>query len=354
MTSKIYALHGLRAVAAVLVAITHLIMRLIDYQVVGADWQRFLIAGKAGVYTFFAVSGLIMIKSSLAHFGKPGAPWKFILRRLIRIVPIYYVFTLLFIVRMTMVGEPWSAGELLMSFLFIPYVNPTGLMQPLYGLGWTLNYEMFFYAIFALSLFLTRRLGLAVLFTALVAVVGLGLAWGQSLPNGDPQDLLAFYGHPIILFFIAGMLIGLAPVPVRLSPKICLLLASALLLGAVLISDPTLTMICCVAAVWVVSCEKNPETIDAAERSMEFLGEASYSIYLTHSFVLGPAVAIGLRLGLFGTPVGAWGYSVVVIGACVVAGALAYVVLERPLLSIMRRKLLGGPGKESSTREARA
>ena len=42
-------LHGLRAVAATLVVFTHLIMRLVDYQVIGQDWQRYTIAGRAGV-----------------------------------------------------------------------------------------------------------------------------------------------------------------------------------------------------------------------------------------------------------------------------------------------------------------
>ena len=353
MSSKIFALHGLRAVAATLVAVTHLIMRLIDYKVVGADWQRFTIAGKVGVYTFFAISGLIMIKSSLGHFGKPGAPGQFMLRRLIRIVPIYYVFTLLFLVRMQMVGEAWSPGELLLSFLFIPYVNPAGLMQPLYGLGWTLNYEMYFYAVFALSLFLGRRMGLTLLFGTLALVMLLALPFGQALPNGDPQNLWAFYGSPVILFFVAGMVIGLVPMPARLSPQVSLLAASALLVAAVLIADVTVAMIFCVAAVWIVSLERNPEQVGPAERSMEFLGESSYSIYLTHSFVLGPAVAIGLRLGLFDSAVGAWGYSAVVIGACVIAGALAFVIVERPLLALLRRRLLPPSRKVAPSEPAR-
>lgn len=348
MKSKLFALHGLRAVAATMVALTHLLLRLIKYEVVGPQWEKFTILGSAGVYTFFAISGFIMFKASKNEFGLPNSPQRFFLRRLIRVLPIYYIFTILFVVKLVATSVSVSANEIALSLAFIPYLGSSGLMQPIYSLGWTLNYEMYFYAVFAVCLFFPRPVGPILLFAAIGAVVLSSQFINGHSANGDPQSTLAFYGHPIVLFFLAGMAIAMMPIRYQLSPTLALLMATALLIIGVVTGNALILAATCLAAVYIVALERMPASPSTSERGMEVLGEASYSIYLTHSFVLGPMVAIGLKLGLL-SGLSAWLFSVLTIGIVVAIGLLSYLAIERPVLAFLRSRLLR-PKSASSPR----
>lgn len=344
MASKLYALHGLRAVAATMVAVAHLLERLVKYDVIGPGWQKFVIVGGAGVYTFFAISGFIMIKTSYRNFGEADAPRHFLLRRLIRIIPIYYIFTLLFVLKMTATGEAWSLQALFLSLLFVPYMNDFGLMQPVYTLGWSLNYELYFYLVFAMCLFFRRQAGIPAIFAVIGGIVILPYLFGKVPLAEDPREIFGFYAHPVVLFFLAGMVIGLLPDTFKLSPAMCLTGAAALLIAGVASANPVYVCLASVLAVFITSLEQSPVQASPMERSAELLGEASYSIYLTHSFVLGPAVALGLKLGLLHGLAG-WGYSTLTILGCVLVGVAAYIIVERPLLKYLRQKLLRPAGQ---------
>jgi exopolysaccharide production protein ExoZ len=78
----------------------------------------------------------------------------FFLRRLIRIVPLYWAMTTAYLVfflvaYIDLAAANISLGTIIASFVFLPYPKPDATMFPLHMLGWTLNYEMFFYVIFA-------------------------------------------------------------------------------------------------------------------------------------------------------------------------------------------------------------
>lgn len=88
-------------------------------------------------------------------------------------------------------------------FFFIPYLQPNGNMQPLHGVGWTLNFEMFFYLTFAVALFLPRRISVPLLSAVLCGAVILGSLLSPSFAP------LRYWTDPIILEFVFGMLIAL-------------------------------------------------------------------------------------------------------------------------------------------------
>src|SRR5215467_2504234 len=111
--------------------------------------------GAAGVDLFFVISGFVMVYSSESLFGRPNAPATFLLRRIVRIVPLYWLMTsvMLAYVLARGFGPSDASPQLaLASYFFIPYRRPSGAMDPLYGIGWTLNYEMFFYVVFAVAM----------------------------------------------------------------------------------------------------------------------------------------------------------------------------------------------------------
>src|SRR5688572_9349206 len=138
-----------------------------------------LVLGAAGVDLFFVISGFVMVYSSESLFGRREGPLRFLLRRLARIAPLYWAVTIAIILYIyaahgSKLFEIYSPASLIASFLFYPYPRLDGLAFPVHLLGWTLNYEMFFYAVFAAAIVLPRRAAVVAVCAALVALVVTG------------------------------------------------------------------------------------------------------------------------------------------------------------------------------------
>ena len=164
----------------------------------------------AGVDLFFVISGFIMVYASETLFAQADAPRRFLTRRLVRIVPPYWAVLTLYVVLHGYLGAAAHAGNVrplgvLASYFFWPFDGfQDGVPRPVYTLGWTLNYEMFFYAIFATSVGLSRVAAVTRTATFLVALVALGAV---VAPGAAP---LKFWTQPIILEFALGMGLALA------------------------------------------------------------------------------------------------------------------------------------------------
>ena len=109
-----------------------------------------LLPWMAGVAIFFVVSGFIMVHASQDLFGQEGAWRLFLKRRLARIVPLYWAMTTLFLLVGLAVPAVLNSGvpnfqQILGSYLFWPVVSTQGMVQPVYSLGWTLNYDCLLY-----------------------------------------------------------------------------------------------------------------------------------------------------------------------------------------------------------------
>jgi exopolysaccharide production protein ExoZ len=151
------SIQALRAVAALSVLELHITGNISNrpgFTVTSID----NLIGAAGVDLFFIISGFIMVYASEPLFGRPAGPQVFFLRRLIRIAPLYWAVSAVFIVfflvtpngfATTIAASNTSIGTIIASFMFLPFPRPDGAMLPLLGVGWTLNYEVFFYVIFA-------------------------------------------------------------------------------------------------------------------------------------------------------------------------------------------------------------
>ena len=145
----ILALQILRAVAAVAVVLVHAGIDLSYFGHTNVTWTT---RGNAGVDLFFVVSGFVMVYIASPQFGKREAPVQFFVRRLIRIVPLYWLLTTGYIV-----AKSYPLAYIAASYLFIPAARPNGVLQPVILQGWTLTYEMFFYLLFAIAILLRRR-----------------------------------------------------------------------------------------------------------------------------------------------------------------------------------------------------
>ncbi len=300
-----------------------------------------LVVGAAGVDLFFVISGFVMVYASDRLFAAPGASRVFFLRRLARIVPLYWTVTAILVGYIYLAHRifppPFITTEgVFASFLFVPWPLPNGAMAPVHALGWTLNYEMFFYAVFALAVMLPRRSAVFVVTTLFMLLVALALLVPQRQP-------FAFWFSPIILEFCFGMLIALAWRDGRRLPR----WASALLIAAALCGYAGSAMwgpfvafralewgLPGAALVAAFALAREAPPAGPVARFFGFLGDASYSLYLVHALVI-PLVR-RLMPAVDGVLM-PWLYALALIGASLAAAACSYQWFERPITRVLQR-----------------
>jgi exopolysaccharide production protein ExoZ len=192
-TTKLNNIQVLRAFAATVVVIFH----------TGFAFPFMRPFGSFGVDVFFVISGYIM-----ARILDPDSDSNsdfFFRRRVLRIAPPYWFFTIfLYLVALRipqlMGSTRASVGELLKSLFFIPFTKGSGLIQPLLFIGWSLNYEMFFYLALAIGLLIHKRLS-AWIGAAIVLITMLACT-----PFTAHSVLAQFYSRDISIEFIFGIL----------------------------------------------------------------------------------------------------------------------------------------------------
>jgi exopolysaccharide production protein ExoZ len=294
--------------------------------------------GGFGVDIFFVISGFIMWVTT--ENGRLSSK-DFWIRRIKRIVPLYWVFTSMLVV----VGFaiPWALQSTVvtvptavMSYLFIPHYYSNVVLgsqvAPLLGTGWTLNYEMFFYLIFGITifpLFSANRLLLITLF-----LVGLVFA-GQFIDNKGPFGIV--YTNQLLLEFLFGIYLGRSREKIEVFPNG---------VGVALIVSAFLMMLilfyCCAFLPRIIIFGIPATLLIAGGISIEkglkarpvvtalFLGDASYSLYLSHLFALQPFLILARWEKI------PWLLSAVsAIGFAFFLGTIVYLFCERPITNAL-------------------
>lgn len=323
----------LRGLAAAIVVIRHIAKELAHVSH-GSAFET----GQFGVDIFFVISGFVIFitapRLSALEFTK---------RRFIRVAPLYWLFLLL-----TLAGDIVRHGvdrhyvvtNTLLSFFFIPSHDHIGSMFPPLVVGWSLNFEAFFYVIAALVLACRpARDFLGGLTATVFALIVAGFVVRTFV--GLSAAPITIWLLPIILEFLVGAWIakwwqrgGQIAEPVGL----------VLLIGAVLwiVVAPTQTPY----AIWrplawgmpaamivLGTLAFEPRLGARSLRPLHLLGDASYSLYLVHPIVIGVVLAVAhhaLAEMSFVRSV-----AIIAVG-CLVAGIVVHFVLERPLLRFTR------------------
>jgi peptidoglycan/LPS O-acetylase OafA/YrhL len=257
----------LRAIAALMVVCYHLHTSGVFPISIWTSWLA------SGVDIFFVISGFIMVRSTE---GRGMSTKEFFIKRLVRIVPLYWLLTY-FAVTLNGVSFAHNAA----SFLFIPALHPEfGKYWPILEPGWTLNFEMFFYLIFGLTFALPPRRQLALIAILFSTLVLAGAVF--SLPGS-----INFYANPLLLEFVAGM--ALARFSRQLPAWTCLV-GVALLIGLHPFGLPRVIGFG-IPAVIICSSFLSAESRMPRIGVLKIVGDSSYAIYLVHFFTLGTARA---------------------------------------------------------------
>lgn len=322
----LYGIQYLRAFAATAVVVFHAAERTDLTFTIGA----------AGVDVFFVVSGFIMMVISAR---RPLKPLSFLRDRLLRIAPSYWLVTAIMIAGAGAGLFPNLQVDVLHvlgSLFFVPVPSPNGgHLWPVLVQGWTLNYEIFFYLIFAAVLLVPTGRQLPVLIASLALLVLVGAVTN----SGNPA--VQFYTQPLILEFAAGAFLarlwlrGMLP-----PPSIGALLIAASLCGFALVHILKLEFDALTCGPLAALLVGGVLALEAGRKLPDmpllgYLGDASYSIYLWHTLALAVVTKAGLSLGLPPLLIAASG---TVAGTLL--GVAAYETVEKPIQALVKRRRL--------------
>lgn len=322
----------LRGIAAVLVTLVHAFERSFHSESV------FRI-GNAGVDIFFIISGFIMWTVTCRNLPSAAS---FLRNRIIRLVPLYYIVTLSLLLVWIVLPKafpnmsPPTFAHIALSFAFIPHFDARGGGLPFLGQGWTLNFEMFFYLLFATGLTLPRRERFGFIAAVLLGLALLGLGNSeQTIQKYPPLQWLS----PLLLEFLGGIAIGFWAENGWRPAKACfwlLLGAGALLLlmlpnpaigddwaRAFFFGAPAFMIVA-----GAVGLEIKGQQFQVGALPL-LLGAASYSLYLSHTFVIS---IVGKVLG--NAP--AWLEISLSTFLSSVVAVVVYRWLEQPLQNFLR------------------
>jgi exopolysaccharide production protein ExoZ len=331
--------------AAVLVVLCHASTTLLRREKVMVD----LGFGAYGVDIFFIVSGFIMMYTTAS--GRTS-PRDFLVRRLIRIFPLYFImsslmlFAALWIVPDSDTISP-SLPSYVLSVLFVPHWNPQlHNLQPLIGQGWTLNYEMFFYGIFAIGLCF------AIGIRPLVAVLLISFLCVGGVRYAGDNPLLLTYTNPLMMEFCLGIVLAQGflarPAGEPNSRRTLIVSASTLMVATagILIQNPgadpssvdpyrfiRVGLPCAavtLAAVLLESRGKIPRW-----KRLQQIGDASYSLYLTHTFVLAGARRVWQRLFEISSLPSHLAFILLATALSVFVSMLVHRFLEKPMTLVL-------------------
>ncbi|SDL07536.1 Peptidoglycan/LPS O-acetylase OafA/YrhL, contains acyltransferase and SGNH-hydrolase domains [Catalinimonas alkaloidigena] len=289
MKDKYYGLQILRALAAWIVVLHHVVQTFYTFEVDNKIWHFFGRYGTIGVDAFFVLSGFIMYYS-LNRSTKTGV--KFFFDRLLRIFPAYWAATLLLLLSHELFpsgsyNTQYTGESLLQSLLLIPSENPSGHgTYPFLYVGWTLVYEMFFYTVLSAALLLDRKraIGLALITLTLLPLV---LELLDYMPLGSSNFFLYEFNIGLVIAF------GFERFVAHFKPswKLAMLVAGLAFQVAVLYvggwNHPTKLLVASTCVVMFLLAEPFFKIQSAGIRLLVHLGNLSYSTYLLHPVLLG-------------------------------------------------------------------
>lgn len=336
------SIQTIRGIAASMVVIHHSMRAMLHneniYPQPLINYPNWLVSfGSCGVDIFFILSGFLMYKihqkyKSNNMFGE------FLLLRIIRIWPMYFIATsitllLIFIYHLKNGSSiyDFSIGRLT-SLLFIPSYNQKNELQPILGVGWTLNYEVLFYIVFS---FILRTKNLLLNLVATMVIIN---AVGLTLLSGTAYG--EFMGNTIILEFSMGAIICHINQNLSLNKRF---IQYTTPIGIILIfiyslndNQSTRILTAGIGSALLFFYLLNTECVILLKK----IGDASYSIYLFHTIAIYGAITPIIKIMKISNLHGA-AFEVllaVIVGTSIFLGYIIYKNIEEPLTSYLSKQ----------------
>ncbi|HEY1707289.1 MAG TPA: acyltransferase [Rhizomicrobium sp.] len=340
----------LRGLGAIVVVLYHSVSQLQRFQP-ALFWPEW---GALAVDAFLVISGFAMWHMISL---RPFTPASFYRNRLLRIVPFYWAMTS--VVVAVMLIAPWllsssqfDAAHVLASYFFVPWQHPVehGMILPVLIPGWTLQFDLPFYILVGLCLFLPSRFRFAAMLVPLLVLAALPAFVHSS------ATAFVFYTQPIVLELASGVFLGWllwrgvrVPAPVALAAVIAGIAVLPLLpsptnvvpqIGAYqqMLQRELFYLVPAFAVVGGCVFFETARPLRHPVKAVLFLGEISYALYLSHPLVLPAVTKVWKALGLVQDGAANLAYLAIAMAATIAAAYVCYAWIERPLTRMFSQK----------------
>lgn len=356
-------LQAFRGVAALLVILFH-VDQLSNENLKQPFLFDFFQFGSAGVDYFLILSGFVAI---YAHWNEIGhrsfANFKtFLLKRCIRIYPVYWIISLIVLAFFIIIPGFAKAGDLSPLFLFKSFLLFPQQESPLLNVGWTLILIVFFYLVFSLIYLLPTRSYLGLVSLLLMGSLSQYIG-GLSVPDSYP--LLKLATNSLNIEFALGCLAAWIVLTHNLPQrKTLFIVGSALFLIFGILHaydfilkteaavDPIsifgITFLLNRVLVFGIPCfllTMGAASIDLNKgveipKFVNYLGDASYSLYLVHSPIVSAMTKIAVKLNLGSSVLQAFVVNLSILVVSIGASCLFYSFVEKPVVDFLRKRLI--------------
>lgn len=298
------------------------------------------VSKSGGVYYFFSLSGFMAYYLYHQNFGRPNYIKDFLYSRVIRIYPVYWFLTLLilpvyFFLPSLGFEDDRSLVRIFASFLLLPYQS-----QPLIGVAWSLVHTIYFYLVFCLFFFKDKLFSTVIIFiwTFLSALIGFNLVTVEHY-------LIQYLFNAYNLMFLLGILCARSVLKRQLtvmSAWLCTF-TGVFIYPLAWVNEQfnwirlDFQMIIILATMLImlgfasIDLQKD---VKLPKMAM-FLGDASFSIYLTHYYT-GTVISLLIAKWFSKTLPNAL-IAMILIFASIISGCIVYVLVEKPIHTRLKR-----------------
>lgn len=349
---KLESLQMVRAFAMLMVLFIHIdafSTRIFEHSFLSGI---FIPGGDSGVNIFFVLSGFIIFYVHKGDIGKKIKFLPYLIKRFSRIYPAYWLITLIlitlhFLLPQFGAGNERETKNILFSLLLLPQTH-----APIIHAAWSLSHEIFFYLAFSLLVILSFKIIMPLLFF---------IALGSALGTVYSLQGITIFENPFLnlLFsyhnfeFILGCLSAYLVLNYKIKgEKILFALGSTLLLSMIIFERINGDMSALrlfgygIPAFLIITALTSHELKKSLILPRIFfpkifllLGDASFSIYITHQLLISGIGRTLMSLGLV-KMTGPFAVIIIVTILTLLIGCIFHLIIEKPLIHYSRIGLL--------------
>lgn len=345
INKTVNSIQFLRFIASLLVLITH--STFYTHERFNDSMPVFK-AGSIGVDIFFIISGFVILLSSITKSSEFRTGADFTIKRLTRIVPMYWIATSVKVVALILspaivLHANFDPSRIALSYFFLPSVSPDGRWEPILGVGWTLIFEMFFYFIFALALFAKKN---PVVISSFVIIIFSAI----STMRTDNWPVATMYFDRIMLYFVIGMFSyiimmtcskgTLKAITLTLIATSAVFISRKIFNNEIIIERLSFETFTFVVTFFFIIVQCESFFVGKVSKFFTLLGNASYSTYLFHP-LLAPIVPVVFKKtsSIYGVSVSPLFVVISTVIFALLATVIIHLLIEKPITNKIKNTL---------------